>query len=69
MNFIWKRWKLATKIGIFITVVTMAGMCLLWVMMSRNVTSLVEKNITNQMTDSVEARAAIMDKYVSEAEE
>ena len=69
MNFIWKRWKLATKIGIFITVVTMAGMCLLWVMMSRNVTSLVEKNITNQMTDSVEARAAIIDNYVSEAEE
>jgi len=61
--------KLATRIGIFITFFTLAGILLLWSLISSGTTSLVQSNITNQMTDAVESRAAIIDNYVSGAEE
>ena len=44
-------------------------MLLLWLVVSTNASSTVKSDITNQMTDAVEARAAIIDEYVTSAEE
>ncbi len=61
--------KLAVRIGIITTVITLIGMTLLWLVVSTNAASMVKSDITNQMTDAVEARAAIIDEYVLSAEE
>ena len=61
--------KLATRIGIITTVITLVGMLLLWIVVSTNAASVVKNDITNQMTDAVESRAAIINSYVSSAEE
>ena len=44
-------------------------MLLLWLVVSSNAASVVKSDITNQMTDAVESRAAIIDDYVVSAEE
>ena len=61
--------KLATRIGILTTIITLVGMTLLWLVVSTNAASVVKNHITNQMTDAVESRAAIIDEYVLSAEE
>jgi Cof subfamily protein (haloacid dehalogenase superfamily) len=61
--------KLAARIGILTTVITLAGMTLLRLFVSANAASGVKSDITNQMTDAVESRAAIIDEYVLSAEE
>ena len=61
--------RLATRISIITTIITLAGMLLLWRIVSDNVVSIVKNDITNQMTDAVESRAAIINDYVSSAEE
>ena len=61
--------KLATRIGIITTAITLIGMLLLWLVVSSNAASVVKSDITNQMTDAVESRAAIIDDYVVSAEE
>lgn len=61
--------KLVTRIGIITTIITLAGMILLWLIVSTNAASMVKNDITNQMTDAVESRAAIINEYVSTAEE
>ena len=61
--------KLAARIGIITTVVTLLGMALLWLAVSTNAATMVKNDITNQMTDAVESRAAIIDEYVLSAEE
>lgn len=61
--------KLATRIGIITTAITVTGMLLLWFTVSSRVASMVEKDITNQMVDAVESRASIINDYVSSAEE
>ena len=61
--------KLATCISIITTSITIIGMLLLWLIVSTNAASVVENDITNQMTDAVEARAAIINEYVTSAEE
>ena len=58
--------KLATRISIITTAITFAGMLLLWLIVSGRVASMVENNITNQMTDAVESRAAIINDYVAD---
>lgn len=68
MKFLINR-KLATRIGIITTAVIMIGMLLLWLVVSTNTASMVKTDITNQMTDAVEARAAIIDEYVVSVEE
>ncbi len=68
MKFLANR-KLATRIGIITTVITFAGMLLLWYIVSSRVASMVKDNITNQMIDAVESRASIINDYVSSAEE
>lgn len=61
--------KLATRIGIITTVITLVGMLLLWIIVSANTSSMVKNDITNQMTDAVESRAAVINEYVTSAEE
>lgn len=61
--------KLATRISIITTVITLAGMLLLWFIVSGSTASTVKNDITNQMTDAVESRASIINDYVSSAEE
>ena len=61
--------KLATRIGIVTTAITLIGMLLLWGVVSTNAASMVKSDITNQMIDAVEARASIINEYVTSAEE
>lgn len=61
--------KLAIRIGIITTIIILGGMILLWMVVSANAVSMVKNDITNQMTDAVESRAAIINEYVSSAEE
>lgn len=68
MRFIENK-KLAARIGIITTIITLLGMALLWLVVSTNAASMVKNDITNQMTDAVESRAAIIDQYVLSAEE
>ena len=51
--------KLASRIGIVMTGITLVGMLLLWLIVSSNVAAIVKNDITNQMTDAVESRAAL----------
>ncbi len=57
--------KLATRIGITTTTIILTGMLLLWIIVSANASSIVKNDITNQMTDAVESRAAIINAYVT----
>ena len=61
--------RLASRIGIITTAITLAGMLLLWIVVSTNTAAMVKSDITNQMTDAVESRASIIDEYVASAEE
>ena len=56
MRFIENK-KLAARIGIITTIITIVGMALLWLVVSTNAASVVKNDITNQMTDAVESRA------------
>ena len=64
-----KNRKLAMRISILTTAITLIGLLLLWTAISASTESLVEKNITEQMTNAVESRAAIIDDFVASAEE
>lgn len=68
MRFIENK-KLAARIGVITTAITLIGMTLLWLVVSTNAASMVKKDITNQMTDAVESRASIINEYVLSAEE
>lgn len=68
MRFIESK-KLATRIGVITTAITLVGMTLLWLVVSTNAASMVKNDITNQMTDAVESRASIINEYVLSAEE
>ena len=61
--------KLASRISIITTAITLTGMLLLWIIVSARIASMVENNITNQMFDAVESRASIINDYVASAEE
>ncbi len=61
--------KLATRIGIITAMITSVGMLLLGGTVSAAIASVVKNDITNQMTDAVESRAAIINDYVRSAEE
>ena len=50
MGFIENK-KLAARIGIATTVITLVGMALLWLVVSTNAASVVKNDITNQMTE------------------
>ncbi len=61
--------RLATRMSIITTALTLAGMVLLWFIVSDSAASTVRNDITNQMTDAVESRASIINDYVTSAEE
>ena len=61
--------KLSVRIGLITTAITILGMLLLWIIVSTSTAAMVQSDITNQMTDAVESRAAIINDYVSSAEE
>ncbi len=61
--------KLAARIGIIMAAITLIGMLILWIIVSNNAAAMVKSDITNQMTDAVESRAAIINEYVISAEE
>lgn len=61
--------KLAAKISILTTKITLAGMLLLWLVISFSTTSIVRNDNTSQMMNAVESRAVIIDDYVTSAEE
>ncbi|MGN0437314.1 MAG: methyl-accepting chemotaxis protein [Lachnospiraceae bacterium] len=64
-----KNIKIALRTSIIITVVMIIGFFSLWRTVDRQTSSLMEKQITNQMTDAVETRAYIINSYVQSAEE
>lgn len=68
MKFLTKQ-KLAVRISILTSVITVAGLFLLWGIVSFSASTTVRANITNQMTDAVKSRAFIINDYVSSAEE
>lgn len=68
MKFLTKQ-KLAVRISILTSAITVSGLLLLWGIVSYSVSATVRNNITNQMTDAVRSRAAIINDYVSSAEE
>lgn len=49
MRFIENK-KLAVRIGIITTIITLVGMTLLWLVVSTNAASMVKNDITNQNT-------------------
>ncbi|MBP0958099.1 MAG: methyl-accepting chemotaxis protein [Oscillospiraceae bacterium] len=67
MRFL-KNMRLASRISLCILIVTVVGMLILWSLIAQNVSSIVEENISNQMYDAVNSRAAIIEDYVSGAE-
>lgn len=69
MKQLLKNQRLAVRISVLTTVVTVIGLLLLCVVISVNTESLVKKNITDQMTNAVESRAVIIDNYVASAEQ
>ena len=64
-----KNQKLASKISIFTTIITLSGMLLLWIVIAYNTESMVKDHITSQMANAAESRAMIIDDYVTSAEE
>ena len=68
MKFFTKQ-KLAVHISMLTSAITVAGLLLLWGIVSFSASTTVRANITNQMTDAVKSCAAIINNYVSSAEE
>jgi len=66
---LFKQKKLAVRISILTTIITITGLLFLWIIVAVNSATMVKVNITNQMIDAVESRAAIIDDYVTSAEE
>lgn len=64
-----KNMKLAVRTSIFMILVLVIGFLSLWKVVDQTTTSLVSNIITNQMTDAVKSRAAIIDDYVKSSEE
>ena len=68
MKFL-KKQKLATRISFSTSLIIAAGLFLLWLIVTRNATQTVKDSITSQMIDAVQTRAAIINNYMSSAEE
>lgn len=64
-----KNRKLASRISILTTVITLIGMLVLWSIIAFSTEKMVRNDITDQMTNAVESRAVIIDDYVTSAEE
>ena len=64
-----KKQKMATKISLLAALITITGLSLMWFITTKNAAATIDANLTNQMTDAVKTRAAIINDYVSSAEE
>ena len=64
-----KNIKIATRTSILVTIVLVIGFWGLWMVIDNKMTSVVENQIINQMTDSVQSRAYIINNYVESVEE
>ena len=51
--------RLAARIGIITTAITLVGMLFLWGVVSTNAAAMVESDITNQMVDAVDPAKAL----------
>ncbi len=69
MKHFLKNQKLVTRISVLTIVITLLGLLILWMIISNNIKSIVRESITNEMTNAVQSRAAIIDDYVTSAEE
>lgn len=63
-----KNMKLATKISVIVICILTAGLAILWTSMNGNVSSLMERQILENMNESAETRSEIAEEYVRAAE-
>lgn len=61
--------KIAIRIGIFTAVILLVGFGILWLVIGQQATELMMQSITAQMTDAVETRTAMIDEYITSAED
>lgn len=66
---LFKKQKLATQVSLLISFVVAVGLSMLWGLVTNNAAFTIRVNLTNQMTDAVKTRAAIINDYVASAEE
>lgn len=60
---------LSTKIGIMVSVITAISLLMLWVIIGLSSSKMIRTNITNQLTDTVDSRAKIINDYILNVEE
>lgn len=63
-----KNIKLATKISVIVICILTAGLVILWTSMNGNVSSLLERQILENMNEAAETRSEITEEYVQAAE-
>ena len=63
-----KNLKLATKISVIVICILTIGLAVLWKSMDGSVSSMMEKQILQNMNEAAEARSEIAQEYVEAAE-
>lgn len=63
-----KNMKLATKISVIVICILTVGLVILWTSMNGNVSSMMEKQILENMKESAQTRSEIAEEYVQSAE-
>lgn len=63
-----KNMKLATKISVIVILILTLGLAVLWTSVNGNVSSLMERQILDNMNEAAEARSEIAEEYVKAAE-
>lgn len=63
-----KNMKLATKISVIVITILTLGLAILWTSVNGNVSSLMERQILENMNEAAEARSEIAEEYVQAAE-
>lgn len=61
--------KISVRTSIMVTVLLLVGFFVLWIRVDNKATVMVTDIISNQMSDAVESRSAIINDYVKQAEE
>lgn len=64
-----KNMKIWVKSSIIVAILLLIGFFVLWKVVDSKSSKMVGDQITNQMTDAVESREAVIENYVSSAEE
>lgn len=63
-----KNMKLATKISMIVIAILTVGLAVLWTSVNGKVSSLMEKQILDNMNEAAETRSEIAEEYVKAAE-